>query len=243
MTRVGKFLVCVLVILLSCNAALACRWLKSRCCCVCNVCDCDCQVATCCDAVPLPPACGPATEGKDAVPTGKDAAPADEPSPTPAPVPTSPKGVEVDPFSEPESPAQGKSAGIAPMRTWSDATGQHEVRARLVEVRDGKACLRRADGQLILVSIWRLSLADRRFLGIAEPDSRLWTDHTGKYCIRARLVEIRSDAVRLQSDTGRGVVVSLERLSERDREYVLQCNSLADRALAQRLASLSVAGR
>lgn len=129
------------------------------------------------------------------------------------------------------------------MRTWSDATGQHEVQAQLVEVRDGKACLRRADGQLIRVSIWRLSPADRRFLGIAEPDSRLWTDNTGKYRTQARLVEIRSDAVRLQSDAGRGVVVSLERLSERDREYVVQCSRLVDRALPQTLASLSAAGR
>lgn len=72
---------------------------------------------------------------------------------------------------------------------------------------------------------------------------RKWVDITGKYQTIARLVEIRSDAVRLERDNGGSVLVAVERLSGDDRQYVDQCSRMADRDSLGRLASLSMAGR
>lgn len=56
------------------------------------------------------------------------------------------------------------AAVTAEERTWSDATGKFSVRAELVEVKDGKAVLRRTDGKQMDVSVDRLSDADQAFI-------------------------------------------------------------------------------
>ncbi len=52
----------------------------------------------------------------------------------------------------------------AEVRTWSSANGKFSVQAELVEVVDGKARLRKEDGQVIAVPIAKLSSVDRKFL-------------------------------------------------------------------------------
>jgi hypothetical protein len=49
---------------------------------------------------------------------------------------------------------------------------------------------------------------------------RLWVDNTGKYSVNARLVRFIDGHVRLMKDTGRTTTVPLNRLSERDLEFV-----------------------
>lgn len=49
-------------------------------------------------------------------------------------------------------------------RTWTDTTGRFRIEAELVEVRDGKAVLKKADGSQLEVPVEKLSPADREFL-------------------------------------------------------------------------------
>lgn len=57
------------------------------------------------------------------------------------------------------------------MRTWSDSSGKFTIEAALVEVRDGQASLRRADGQTIRIPLARLSAADQELLKLAAPEA------------------------------------------------------------------------
>ena len=49
-------------------------------------------------------------------------------------------------------------------RTWTDKTGRFSATAELVEIKDGKAFLKKADGQVIAVPVSELSDADRNYL-------------------------------------------------------------------------------
>jgi WD40 repeat protein len=49
-------------------------------------------------------------------------------------------------------------------RTWTTKDGQFSVEAELLDVQDGKASLRRSDGQVIKVALDRLSLADNLYV-------------------------------------------------------------------------------
>ncbi|MCU0981601.1 MAG: SHD1 domain-containing protein [Pirellulaceae bacterium] len=60
--------------------------------------------------------------------------------------------------------AAQKPNAAAPVREWTDDTGQFKIRATLVQVADGKVTLRKEDGKEIVVSLARLSAADRDFL-------------------------------------------------------------------------------
>jgi thiol-disulfide isomerase/thioredoxin len=67
------------------------------------------------------------------------------------------------------------AAAVAKERTWTDTTGKFSVSAELVEVEDGKAVLRRADGKTITVPVDKLSDDDKAFL-----DAQAGTDATAK---------------------------------------------------------------
>jgi hypothetical protein len=54
----------------------------------------------------------------------------------------------------------------------------------------------------------------------AEAEMRLWTDNTGTYTVRARLVSVLDGKVRLQKETGRFTTVPFERLSKPDLAFV-----------------------
>lgn len=60
--------------------------------------------------------------------------------------------------------ATQKPKAPAPVREWTDNTGKFKVRATLVQVADGKVTLRKEDGKEIVISLTRLSAADRDFL-------------------------------------------------------------------------------
>lgn len=56
-------------------------------------------------------------------------------------------------------------------RTWRDATGKFTVEAELVEVKDGKAFLKKADGRVGEIPTARLSEADQNYLKSLDPES------------------------------------------------------------------------
>jgi len=49
------------------------------------------------------------------------------------------------------------------LRMWTDASGQHTVKATFVEFADNKVVLRREDGRLVRLSALRLSKADQEY--------------------------------------------------------------------------------
>ncbi len=56
------------------------------------------------------------------------------------------------------------TARAAWARKWTDKTGKYSVEAELVDVKEGKAWLRRTDGKVIAVPLGTLSQADRDYL-------------------------------------------------------------------------------
>ncbi len=54
----------------------------------------------------------------------------------------------------------------------------------------------------------------------ASSEMRVWTDSTGNFTVRARLVVVFDGHVRLQKETGRFTTVPLERLSKPDLAFV-----------------------
>ncbi len=58
-------------------------------------------------------------------------------------------------------------------RKWTDTTGKFSVEADLVQVKEGKAILKKKGGKLITVPLARLSVADRRYLqSLSQPGSK-----------------------------------------------------------------------
>jgi SLA1 Homology Domain 1 (SHD1) protein len=77
-------------------------------------------------------------------------------------------------ISRPESAAAASAATNRPaaadaMRLWTDNTGRHQVRARLVTVFDGKARLLKENGHFTTVPFARLSAADLAFVQRQTP--------------------------------------------------------------------------
>jgi hypothetical protein len=54
----------------------------------------------------------------------------------------------------------------------------------------------------------------------AAAEMRLWTDNTGKFQVRARLVKVLDGKVQLLKETGRTTTVPLDRLSAADLAFV-----------------------
>jgi len=52
----------------------------------------------------------------------------------------------------------------AEVRKWTDGTGKYSVQAELVDVKDGKVHLRRADGRVVAVPLEKLGAADQEYI-------------------------------------------------------------------------------
>lgn len=70
------------------------------------------------------------------------------------------------PASRDDNPFSGddESARDIALRKWTDRTGKHTVEATLIEVRDGRVKLRRADGKEVSLELKQLNEADQQFL-------------------------------------------------------------------------------
>jgi len=76
--------------------------------------------------------------------------------------PEKPKDVPEKAKEAPEKAA--KEVGESPMRTWTDASGQHKVEARFRGVSDGKVQLRKSDGKDLVLPLEKLSSADQEWI-------------------------------------------------------------------------------
>ena len=84
-------------------------------------------------------------------------------------------------------------------RTWTDDTGQFSVEAELVEVKDGKAWLRKSDGKVIAVPLAKLSQSDRDFLASAREGLARSSPAELK---EAKALAIRAGEVQLSAQLG-----------------------------------------
>jgi hypothetical protein len=64
------------------------------------------------------------------------------------------------------------STEVLHARTWTDKTGKHKIEAELVEVTDGVAELRKADGTTVKMPLAKLSKADQDFLKQSSDKSK-----------------------------------------------------------------------
>ncbi len=71
---------------------------------------------------------------------------------------------------------------------------------------------------------------------------RVWTDSTGKYQVRARLVEIADGKVRLLKESGRFTTVPLARLSTADLAFVRRQAPTVARAAGQPIDGRTAVG-
>jgi outer membrane protein assembly factor BamB len=58
----------------------------------------------------------------------------------------------------------GALVGGAELRQWSDSSGKFRVDAELIDFKDGKVSLRKADGTIVQTPLGKLSQADQKFL-------------------------------------------------------------------------------
>jgi hypothetical protein len=82
----------------------------------------------------------------------------------------------------------------------------------------------------ILVSVAWFGMAED-ILG-QDAEQRLWTDASGKFQIRAALVEQTATAVRLHTADGRQVTVPIQRLSQADQDYLKSLTAPTDNPFA-----------
>lgn len=62
------------------------------------------------------------------------------------------------------APQPRPSITAAPIRTWTDDTGQFTVKARMTSFADGKIRLQRADGRVVILSLEKVSQADQEYV-------------------------------------------------------------------------------
>ncbi len=78
-------------------------------------------------------------------------------------------------------------------------------------------------GMLVLAVLAGQSTPESRALEPpANDDARVWTDRSGKHSTNARLIELRKDAVVLETDQGKTVTVPINRLGRDDLLYLKQ---------------------
>lgn len=83
--------------------------------------------------------------------------------------------------------------------------------------------------RMVLTAIVAAAIAASSAPVLAQPgEPRVWKDATGKFEVRATLVEQTAKNVRLLTDKGREVTVPIERLSKADRDHLASLAAPAD---------------
>ena len=73
---------------------------------------------------------------------------------------------------------------------------------------------------MLYVWIWVVHIMFLQSVGLAQEQTRTWKDSAGKYSIEAKLIDLQSDAVRLQKTNGDTISVPLAKLSAEDQAYI-----------------------
>ncbi len=79
-------------------------------------------------------------------------------------------------------------------RTWTDKTGKFSVEAELVEVKDGQARLKKADGKVVSVPVDRLSAADRQYLTTLDQPEQAGTSAATNKKVTDLLTKIQQES-------------------------------------------------
>ena len=125
-------------------------------------------------------------------------------------------------------------------RTWKSSCGRYSIQAELLAVKDGTVRLRKADGQVIALSLERLSASDGRYVTSRvgrKPscETRIWTSRCGRYKTEAKLISLEAGTLWLCKPDAEVVLAPLESICEEDREYI---QTLANRSQAAAGTSL-----
>lgn len=70
---------------------------------------------------------------------------------------------------KPDTPKPDVAETRNMLRTWTDAAGKIEVKARVVRIRNGKLTLQKEDKSTIVIAIAKLSDTDKKFLSRTKP--------------------------------------------------------------------------
>ncbi len=98
-------------------------------------------------------------------------------------------------------------------RTWKDKTGKFSVEAELIEVKDGKAVLKRTDGKIIRAPIDQLSAADVRYLAsLKKPAAESATPPNKKQPPRAADSEIAPPVAPAKDASSPAWMMNLSRM-------------------------------
>ena len=74
----------------------------------------------------------------------------------------------------------------------------------------------------------------------AEARPRKWTDRSGRFSVRADLIEVKDDQVVLKRPDGKTISVPLERLSRPDQDFVVGIKSLAGWSVQAKAAASAI---
>ena len=112
---------------------------------------------------------------------------------------------------------------LSAAREWTSSDGRFTLEADFLDVVGDSTRLRRSDGSVVVVKTNRLADRDRALVRQLKTKSaaksegfRFWVNSTGKYVIRAKVVDHDRRRVRLKKEDGSVVQVLLEQLSAHD---------------------------
>lgn len=133
--------------------------------------------------------------------------------------------------SEQDDSESSAEATKTDTRIWESRDGR-QVTATYLGYRNGTIGVSRADGKEFWIPLERLSANDRRYIFEQETspkaengdkpalEARVWTDASATHHTNAAWITTENDRVTLLKQNGAFVVVAINRLSERDRQYV-----------------------
>ena len=127
----------------------------------------------------------------------------------------------------------------AEVRTWTDASGRHSVRAELVEFRDGVVRLKKISGQVVSIPSDGLSAADREYVrkqASAKPEAAEPAETTPEPPGAADVVELLTGAKLQGKVTSRDAQHITIQITSGSRSYLRKCP-------VERVHAVTIGGR
>jgi predicted esterase len=111
--------------------------------------------------------------------------------------------------------------------TWTDHTGNNELKLKLIDAKNGMARFEMLDGKIIVMNIVRFCLNDQEILKsyneqVPDNQFRIWTDVSGTQKIEAKLIGVLGHQAWLQFKTGQTKTIDINNFSETDQKLIRQ---------------------
>ena len=113
--------------------------------------------------------------------------------------------------------------GILPATSWAQGKGAKGAAAASGEAASGEGEAAPAEGEKAAEDDDLFGAARgvlREAGGLDSTEMRVWVDNTGHYSVNARLIRFVDGKVQLMKENGRTTTVPLNRLSQRDLQFV-----------------------